>query len=149
MTALVGRSAMDDATLERLLANATPGPWDALSWEEDAGGTDWNVWGPKSSSFPLDHDFRGDFGNGADAKLMALSKDLAAEVLRLRAAAKGLADALDAVESANARVCRGRTKAAYHQIIADGQGGDLDALDDARYDARAALSAFNATQEGV
>ena len=131
---------MDDATLKRLLAEATRGKWEPLPWEEDAGGTDWNVWGPKSSSFPLDHDFRGDFGNGADAKLMALSKDLAAEVLRLRAVEKAAKDMAVAV----AYLC-----GENDDLIRIAIAGNPSAIEDVLTAARAALSAFNATQEGV
>jgi hypothetical protein len=61
----------DTARLRELLAKATPGPWEALPWEQGAGGTDWCLWGPKPPSYTVEHDFRGDFGNGADAALIA------------------------------------------------------------------------------
>ena len=56
----------------------TPGPWDALPWEVDAGGTDWNVWGPKASNHIGNYDLMGEYGSEADARLISASTELLA-----------------------------------------------------------------------
>ena len=51
-----------------------------------------------------------------------------------------LEQALSRLEAANDTLCTGRSQAAYDQMIADGQTDALIELDNARREARAALS---------
>jgi hypothetical protein len=62
----------------------TPGRWEALPWEVEAGGTDWNVWGPKASNHVGNPNLEGDYGSEADARLIASAPDLLAERDRLK-----------------------------------------------------------------
>jgi hypothetical protein len=56
--------------------NWTPGPWQALPWEADNGGTDWNVWGPKQTNHIGDDNLSGDYGSEHDARLIACAPEL-------------------------------------------------------------------------
>lgn len=60
------------------MSKATPGPWEALPWEQDAGGKDWIVWGPRPTNHPGDDNLRGEYGSEADANLIAAAPDLLA-----------------------------------------------------------------------
>lgn len=70
-------------TLRRLLDEATPGPWQALS--EDLGaewGMNWSI----TRKINVTDDVAEWVGSGGNAALIALSPTLAHEVLRLREA---------------------------------------------------------------
>jgi len=89
--------------LERLLAEATPGPWENLGWNDDPKDADYMYWSicarPPGGGvalimpMPTEQDMgRREHGTSppprrrANAELVAAVPDLATEVLRLRAA---------------------------------------------------------------
>lgn len=82
-------TALDLEPIKARAAAATPGDWECLPWEQAAGGTDWNVWGPKGSNQVKIDDLHGDFGSESDAQFIAHARTdipaLLAEVERLRA----------------------------------------------------------------
>jgi hypothetical protein len=57
------------------MSGHTQGPWEALPWERENGGTDWNVWGPQPSNHPADHALQGDFGSEAEARIIAAVRE--------------------------------------------------------------------------
>lgn len=82
-------STMNDDELRRLLAEATPGPWVADTVVHDGCV----VWGPGDDELlanvgatGLGNQVAFDVVQPANCELMAASRDLAAEVLRLREA---------------------------------------------------------------
>lgn len=81
---------LTDKDLQKLLADATPGPWRVqcrysfISYA-DSYQVVWDV--PNSTALSLVADTGGHtLSDGNDARLIAAAPDLAAEVLRLRAA---------------------------------------------------------------
>ena len=64
----------------------TPGPWEALPWERESGGQDWNIWGPRPSNHPGHPDLEGDVGSEADARLIAAAPEMLAALKDARSA---------------------------------------------------------------
>lgn len=90
--------SIDIPAIEARANAATEGPWEALPWEAEAGGGDWNLWGPKAPNHSMDSSLQGDFGFEADAQFVAHARTdipaLISEVRRLEAVRDGLVKAL-------------------------------------------------------
>ena len=112
-------------SVKALLEGVTPGPWEALDWEHENGGTDWNVWGPKRTNHTVASDLSGDFGSEADARFIAASRQLVPALLSERDALREAAlDALAALVAAVSLLEGGGKKAAasdkmFAQMLVD------------------------------